>query len=885
MHQQAIKKKRKALLFVWILPLIAIVIASWMLFKHYSQSGGEITVIFNNADGFIVGKTPLKYKGIKVGVISDIDVDKNNINHFLVKLQLYKDVKEILGREGSMFWKVEPKVTLSEVSGLNTILSGIYIEAIPQYDNVEEILKQPVKERFEATNQYPIVLSKKEGLFLTLKSNRGNISINAPLLFKNFIVGKVLQKELQGHEVVYKIFIKNEYKHLIKEDSQFWNVSGVEVNASLSGIKMNVESLESLVTGGIAFSSNKDAKALSTYEKVYKLYDSKEDVGFSEEKIVLHSKELYKLEKEFSKVYYQGMVVGKVTDIIFEPTKKRSKILLKLKEEYLDLLHYKPYFQVIKPEISFKKISGLSSIVKSNYIQLSIDSTKQTDVKQSYTLHDKDKTISMYTMMLYTTENTNITEGSPIFYKNVKVGFVEYKRLDKKNNRLKIKARIYWIHRNLINDTSVFYEQSPIEFKASLKEVYLKTGSLNSFINSGLAFETFDLSASSKKKSFELYKNYTQMKEAKYLLQEGKFYNLKVRDVSVLKENELIYYQGIEAGKVLYSYYEEKSKVIYYKIFVLNAYAKLMNESTKFYSISGLDMDLSLNKINVKTKSLDTLINGGISFFIANHKAPKVNSEYIFDFYKSLNEAKEEYVYAKVNMSRGYDLKEGSKVIYKDLTIGRIENLSFIKNDRVQALIRIQKRHVNLLNKDTLFYLDAFKFSLSNMENPSGALLGSNIKVIAGNSNVKQKVFELITYKPFEEFDKKGLRVIVNAKLKSSLKQNSPVFYRQLQIGVVEKYALSEDSTYVKLQLFIEEQYAHLVRKNSIFYNAGALGVDLYLFGVKIKTETLETLISGGISLVTPTQYNEKAKMYEEFELEEDLDEDWLDWQPKLVKE
>ena len=114
------------------------------------------------------------------------------------------------------------------------------------------------------------------------------------------------------------------------------------------------------------------------------------------------------------------------------------------------------------------------------------------------------------------------------------------------------------------------------------------------------------------------------------------------------------------------------------------------------------------------------------------------------------------------------------------------------------------------------------------------------IKVIAGKSTVKKSSFDLLTYKPFEEFDKEGLRVVVNAKRKSSLKENSPVYYRQLQIGVVEKYELSKNSTSIKLQLFIEKKYIHLVRKNSIFYNAGAFGVDLYLFGIKIKTETLK---------------------------------------------
>lgn len=884
MIHEPVKKKKKFILFLLILPVLALIISAGIMYKHFAQLEEEITITFNNAEGFIVNKTPLKYKGIKVGVVSDIAIEETDINKFLVKVRLTNQSTNVIAREGSVFWKVEPKVSINEISGLNTLISGNYIEVRPYNNDVAKVLKQKKQTFFKSLESQPFNAFENEGLLLTLTSQKGNLSIGAPVLYKSFVVGKIQNKKLKGTTVYYTLFIDTQYKDLIKTSSQFWRASGIEVKASLSGLKMDVENFETLLAGGIAFSSKEDSKILEDYSEPFTLYNSQEEVQFSQKRILLKSSNAYNLDEEFSKIYYNGFEVGKVDEIQFNQEEKLHYIFLKLKKSSSDLLNYTPHFQIIQPKIGLDKIEGVSALVKSNYIKLSVNTKQKKELKSSYKLHENPKKINMYSMTLYTSKNTKISRNSPVYYKNIKVGYVSSYYLNKKQNQVKVKLNIYWIYRDLINDSSLFYEQAPIEFKADLKGVLVKTAPIKSFIHSGISFFTTHLNEKHSKKSFELFSTEHEARTQEYLHNKGKIYQLRVRTNADVKEGEDIYYKGLEIGRVLKSHYSEKNDEIYFKIFILDKFTNLLNESTRFYSLSSIDVDMSLDKLNIKTKSFYSMLNGGIAFYTANKEAKSVNKLHLFEFDQTLEEAEQKFVYATIELSRGYDLRAGSKVLYKDIPIGTVSTIRFKNSGKLEASIQIDKIHEALLNTDTLFYLDNFEFSLNKIKNPRAALFGSNIQVIAGSSNVRTTKFQLIPHKPFKAFNKNGLRVIVNTNLKSSLKENSPIYYRQLQIGVVEGFSLSSDSTKVRLELFIDQKYAHLVRKNSIFYNASAFGVDLSLFGVKIRTETLETLVSGGISMVTPTNYLEQASMNEEYELHEDLDDDWLEWKPKIKR-
>lgn len=776
-QHESVKKSKKIVFIIWLLPFIALLISSWMLYKHFDKQGEEVSVSFNNAEGFVVGKTPLKYKGIKIGVITNIEVDENNINRFIVNIEVHKKALPLVAKEGTRFWKVEPKATITEISGLNTILSGVYIEAMPKVQKIEQIKNLKTQYSFEAVSEKPINYFNN-GIFLTLKSQKGSLEVGAPILYKSFVVGKIVKKNLIKNDIFYTIFIENEYKDLVKHSSNFWNISGVDIKASLSGVKFKIDTLASLIAGGIEFDSNSLKPPLEDKTKVFDLYDNKDDIAYLKDYVILETTKEHNLQKEFSKVFYNGIEVGFVDDISYLPNDKKGYLFIKFKKEFSSLLSYKPYFELVKPSISLDKLENISSIIKGSFIRLTKTSqTLENSKKDIYTLHNFSKPKTVYKLLLKSDDNIKISENSPVYFKDIKVGKVKTKKLHPNSDELRVEVNIFKKYEYLVNKTSNFYVQSPIEFNASLEKLSLKTAPLNGFLNSSIAFETTNLKAKKVSNRFYLFPSYEKMLEDKYLQQKGEKFTINIEDASKIDEKSSVYFKGIEAGRVINKKYNENTNSVEVEVFIFEKFAKFINESTKFYSISGVDVDFSLTNLDIKTASLSTLVKGGVAFITLNKKAKNVNRYYNFKFYDSL------------------------KDIYKE-----------------------------------------------------------------------------------QKYNNDGLRVIVKAKMKSSLKVNSPVYYRQLQIGSVERLKLSDDGTNVQLQLYINEKFKHLVRKNSIFYNATAFGMDISLFGVKISTETLQTLIFGGISLVTPTKYENKAQNLQEYILYDDVKKEWLEWNPKFEK-
>jgi paraquat-inducible protein B len=206
-------------------------------------------------------------------------------------------------------------------------------------------------------------------------------------------------------------------------------------------------------------------------------------------------------------------------------------------------------------------------------------------------------------------------------------------------------------------------------------------------------------------------------------------------------------------------------------------------------------------------------------------------------------------------------------------------------DDEVVLYALIKDEYKNLLAEDSKFWIEDVSVDIDRIENPSAILGGAFVKLLRGRSEKMSDKFYISHNEPVPTANEQGLRVVVRASKLSSLKVGSPVFYRQIQIGSVEAYRLSEDSKNIEMKLFIQECYSYLVRTNSIFYNATAMGMDVSLFGVKVRTETVATMIKGGITMVTPNEPEQKAEELHEFKLYNEPKEEWLNYSPELIND
>ena len=273
MTNEPIVKKKKLFFIVWLMPLLALLLGSWMVYNYYQNKGVEIVITLKDGDGIEVNKTPLLFNGIKLGKVTAIAICPTDISKVDVTVTIPKKAVGI-PRQGNMFWKVAPKVSLTEVTGLNALLSGAYLEAMPVIKDIEKVKKLPFQTHFIALDTPP-VNTFEPGVTVTLLSDEADLQVGAPVLFKKLPVGRVLKSSLTTQGLQYTLHIDEKYKHLIQNNSIFWKISGIELRASLAGIYVQMDSLASLVTGGIQFDSPPNGQAVTAAQPLFQLFDNR----------------------------------------------------------------------------------------------------------------------------------------------------------------------------------------------------------------------------------------------------------------------------------------------------------------------------------------------------------------------------------------------------------------------------------------------------------------------------------------------------------------------------------------------------------------------------------------------------------------------------------
>ena len=206
-----------------------------------SEQGTFITIEFDNGSGIVPNKTEVRYKGLVTGLVKNV-VPSEDLQRVIAEVEISKNFTDYL-TENTRFWLVSADISLQGVSGLDTLISGSYITIMP--DTEQEADSQ---DHFVALTEAPTLDMSTPGLHLTLHTDvLGSISENSPISFKQIPIGHVTGYHYKesSKKIGINIYIKPEFAHLVKENSLFYNTSGVQVTASLSGgVKVNTESLE-----------------------------------------------------------------------------------------------------------------------------------------------------------------------------------------------------------------------------------------------------------------------------------------------------------------------------------------------------------------------------------------------------------------------------------------------------------------------------------------------------------------------------------------------------------------------------------------------------------------------------------------------------------------
>ncbi|WP_322042617.1 intermembrane transport protein PqiB [Paraburkholderia sp. J67] len=313
-----VKPKRWLPSLVWIVPLVAALIGIGLVVKSVAMRGPTITISFMTAEGLEPGKTKVKYKDVDIGSVRAIKLSPN-LSRVLVTVELTKDA-ENFAKKDSRFWVVRPRVGASGVSGLGTLLSGSYIGA--DAGRSEETASD-----FTGLETPPAVTIDEKGHRYTLHSeNLGSIDIGTPIFYRRVQVGQVTGYSLDkdGTGVTAQVFVSAPYDQYVGTNTRWWHASGVNVQLDSSGIKINTQSLATVVVGGLAFQAppgramGPQAPDNASFTLATDESEAMREPDGAPTRVVMYFNQSLRGLSVGATVDFRGIVLGQVTDIGIE---------------------------------------------------------------------------------------------------------------------------------------------------------------------------------------------------------------------------------------------------------------------------------------------------------------------------------------------------------------------------------------------------------------------------------------------------------------------------------------------------------------------------------------------------------------------------------------
>lgn len=342
--------------WVWLVPLLALAVGLSLLASAWVRNGPVITISFLSAAGVEAGQTKLRYRDVVVGDVSDVRVAGDR-QHVLVDVQLRREGSEYITQKDSKFWIVRPQVSLAGVSGLDTLLSGVYID-------VDAPITRPKGDQvrtFEGLSNPPEVLSGQVGTRFVLQADSlGSLRVGSRIHYRRIEVGRVVSYDMapDGRSVNLHVFVEAPYDRYVTPDTRFWNDSGVDLSVSTDGVQMRTSGLSAILNGGIAFAQADESSSFdgvvdsapAAAGSTYRLFGTRDEALADPDgdpvPIELRFDQSVRGLRVGADVDFRGMSIGKVVDIDLEFDRERRRFYSRVRAQLYPMRFSDAYRQL-----------------------------------------------------------------------------------------------------------------------------------------------------------------------------------------------------------------------------------------------------------------------------------------------------------------------------------------------------------------------------------------------------------------------------------------------------------------------------------------------------------------------------------------------------------
>ncbi|WGE35216.1 MlaD family protein [Actinobacillus genomosp. 1] len=866
----------------WLLPIVAFVIGGLLFFQILKEQGEMITIRFNEGDGITAGKTVIRYQGLQIGQVKKVYFVED-LKKVEVQAEVNPEAKAVL-REQTKFWLVKPSASIAGVSGLDALVSGNYITLLPGEGKTAN--------EFIAEEEPPTVSVTDGDLLIRLISDDlGSITVGASVYFRKVPVGSIADYRFTADQkkVEIDVVIDKKYANLVKQDSHFWNISGINANIGLSGVSVNVDSIASVVQGAVAFDSPEESVVAAQGQK-FTLYESLKSAQRGKP-INITLPIMPNLKVNETPVFYQNIQVGVLSSLALSAPAEEKEVktdnkplakgmirgTLLIDPNHVNLFNSGTKILLKEPKFALNKeqLSKVGELLRGIYFD--IDAGKGEPKLDFEVQKEADYLLSRPNLLALTfsaPQSYSVDQGQGIYYNDVQIGELLKRTLTL--DGVTFQGIIYPPYRHLVAGNSKFVAISNLDVSVGLDGMRVQAGSPSDWLKGGIRLLT-DKAQGEAKKQYPLYKD-VESAEAGIIDDHKKTtLTLSANDLSGIDKGSVVLYRNFQIGEVL-KVRPQKSQ-FEVDLFVEPAYRHLLSEKSRFWIEPAVSAELSMQGLNVQAAPLMRTLKGAISFDNGGTKGDKT-------LYASQAKATSGNTRITLIAKDASKLSKGMDIKYMGLTIGQIESLELQNaKKQIKATAYIDSQYYALVAKEgSRFSAISPEITTSGVKNIDAALQ-NYINVDAGNGNRKTQ-FSLSDTDTNKTIYANGFPVIVETSDARGIEADAPVLYRGMQVGIVKRLNLSELGDRVMIHLSIESKYQHLVRNNTEFWAASGYTMDVSLQGVSMNSGTMSQLLKGGIEFSTPSGrvVQPQAKPNRHFLLQRKIPQEAPEWDQGIAE-
>ena len=836
----------------WLLPFIALCIGAVLFFQIVQEQGISIRITFSSGDGIVAEKTQIRYQGLQIGVVKKVNFT-NDLQKVEVVANIYPEAKSVL-RKNTKFWLVKPSASLAGISGLDALVSGNYITLQPGDGDSEH--------KFVAETEGPIAQLNPGDLLIHLVSeDLGSISIGASIYYKKMPVGKIYDYHFSedGKKVEIDVVIDKPYAKFVKKDSRFWNISGISASLGVSGLNVNMDSLNSVVQGAVAFDSPNESAKADMNEK-YTLYSNLQAAkrGIN---IDVNIPNTAGLEEGKTRVYYQNMEIGVLSKLsAVEDNDEMLSGSLLIEPNLADLFKTGSNIVLREKKPGLADLTNIQKLLRGKYFEVlpgNGDSKMAFDVtKESELLLKQPNTL---VLTLTAPETYGVSEGQPLMYNNIQIGEIVAQYIE--TDGVKFKVAIAGEYRHLIHGDTLFVAASNFDVTIGIDGLRFEAATPEKWLQGGIRVIA-GKTQSHPKDTYALYSDLTNAEAGITDSQPKPTITLNTTNLPSINKGSLVLYRQYEVGKILDIRPQTQNFAV--DVFIYPKYQHLLTEKSVFWVESAAQIDITPKGISIQAAPVARSLKGAISFDNSGGK----NNHTLYPNELRAKSAGQQIILTAEDAT---NLSKGMALRYLGLNIGEIESVQLDqKSHKIIAKALIHPNYMMLIAKEgSRFNVISPKISAGGIENID-SLLQPYIDVEVGAGKTKtqfalsQAVNNNIKYT-------NGLPLVLETNDALNITAGSPIMYRGVEVGTIKNLELNTLGDRVLIHVLIAPKYQHLVRQNSEFWIASGYDFSLSLIGgAQFNTGSVQQLLKGGISFSTPsgTVVQAQAKANQHFLLQ-----------------